>query len=711
MLRVIIKIISGSGVANLRGAATPNGSSAGRRRSGLTMALLGLAAALFCATQLWGEARAQGEGDLRRAVALLDYVAGDYPRAIGPHGEVLSPSEFEEQLGFVQDAARDVRNGAGAAGEPIAVRLDALARSVEGKALPSEVTPVARALRDEIAQQFRVAILPAAPPDLAHGRALYAQSCAACHGALGHPPPPEILQLSTKPVAFADPAEVAQLSAQRAFAGSTYGVPKTAMPAFEDAYDDAARWDLAYYVLSLAHPARDRTRGLRLARAALVGTGYRELAAQTDEQLLAQLSQAGLKGADLEEALSALRAGPFEPERASSQGLAQVRRDLQTALGFAQRGDREGARRTVISAYLDHFEPFEPALRAHDPQLVQDIEAGFLALRQAVDARGDGRAGAPPPPRVGAAVSSPGPASAADAVARLDALLEKADTAPPGGGLVAFFAALAIALREGVEAALLVALLLSLLRKSDRAADSRSVHLGWSAALLAGGATWLASGALLHLPGASRELTEGLLQLLTAALLLYASHWVLAAGAAKKVVGFISSRTLAGGGAIVVFWLSFGAVYREMFEMVIFFRGLLFETPGGGRYVLFGALAGLGALALLVFAFQGLGKKLKPRPLLLTCGILLCGLAVLMVGKGVHALQLVGVLPITVWGAFQVPSLGVYPTREGILAQAAVLALLAGSAAWTLLRGDQGSSPGPADGGRAAKTSPAAARV
>jgi high-affinity iron transporter len=654
--------------------------------------VLSVGVALLCATQLGGEARAQGEGDLRRAVALLDYVAGDYVRAVGPHGEVLSPSEFEEQRGFVEDAARDVRNGAGPAGEQIATRLDALARSIEGKAAPSEVTQTARALRDEIAQRFRVAILPAAPPDLAHGATLYAQSCAACHGADGHPPPPEVLQLSTKPVAFADPAEVAQLSAQRAFAGITYGVPKTTMPSFEDAYDDAARWDLAYYVLSLAHPAGDRARGLRLARAALVGAGYRELAAQSDEQILAQLARAGVKGPDQAEALSALRAGPFEPERPSSQGLAQVRRDLQSALGIAQRGDREGARRTVISAYLDHFEPLEPSLRARDPRLVEDIEAGFLALRQAVDARGDGP-------------------SVSDAVARLDALLEKAGTAPSGGGLIAFLAALAIALREGVEAALLVALLLSLLRKSDRASDSRAVHFGWSLALVAGGATWLASGALLHLPGASRELTEGLLQLLTAALLLYASHWVLAAGSAKKVVGFISSRTLAGGSAVVVFWLSFGAVYREMFEVVIFFRGLLFETPGGGRYVLFGALVGLGLLALFVFAFQRLGKKLKPRPLLLTCGLLLCGLAVMMVGKGVHVLQEVGVLRLTVWGAFQVPSLGVYPTREGILAQAAVLAVLAVSAAWTLLRRDQGSSPGPLDSGPPEKASPAAARV
>jgi len=280
----------------------------------------------------------------------------------------------------------------------------------------------------------------------------------------------------------------------------------------------------------------------------------------------------------------------------------------------------------------------------------------------------------------------------------MDALLEKADAGGPGGALVAFVAALAIALREGVEAALLVAALLAILRKAGRSSDARAVHFGWAAALVGGALTWWASGALLGISGASREVVEGALQLLTAALLLYASHWLLAAASARRLVSFLSARTLQAGSALVVFGLAFAAIYREMFEVVLFFRGLLLESPGESGSVALGAAVGLLALVGLVIAFQKLGRKLKPRPLLITCGILLCLLAVLMVGNGVRALQEVGLVPLTVWGGFEVRALGVYPTREGLLSQAFVLLALLLSALWT---GFHGRQSGGATNGRA----------
>ena len=61
-------------------------------------------------------ALAQPGQSLRRAVALLDYVAGDYSRAVGPDGQVLSPDEYAEQQGFVAEAARELRTDAGASG-------------------------------------------------------------------------------------------------------------------------------------------------------------------------------------------------------------------------------------------------------------------------------------------------------------------------------------------------------------------------------------------------------------------------------------------------------------------------------------------------------------------------------------------------------------------------------------------------------------------
>ena len=644
-----------------------------------------------------GSAAAQPGQNLRRAVALLDYVGGDYAQAVAANGEVLSPGEFAEQQRFVEEAAQELRDEGGSQGADLVQRLVALHERIQAQAPPAEVSPRAREIRDEIAQRFHVAILPPRPPDLARGAQLYAQACAACHGPAGHAKAKESLQLSTQPPSFAAPDEVKALSPQRVFSASTYGVPNTAMPGFEEAFDDTARWDLAYFVFTLAHrPPADPQRGQKLAAAAFLPSDYRELAAQSDEALTSKLAAAGLSASDAERALASLRAGPFREARDASSGIAQTRREVQKALAQAAKGDRAGAKRTIISAYLDHFEPHEPGLRARDSRLVSDIEREFLALRVALDGGkggpGGGASGGSPGPDQGGA-DDPGPPAA-----RLDALLEKADVRGPGGALIAFVAALAIALREGVEAALLVAALLAILRKAGRTGDAHAVHFGWLVALAGGGLTWWASGALLGISGARRELVEGGLQLLTAGLLLYASHWLLAAATARRVVSFLSTHTLQAGSALVVFGLSFAAIYREMFELVLFFRGLLLESPGEGGSVALGALVGLLLLVALVAAFQKLGRRLKPRPLLLTCGILLCALAVVMVGNGVRALQEVGLVPLTVWGGFQVRALGVYGTREGLLSQAIVLVVLAASAVWTGVRGRQS---GGATNGRA----------
>jgi len=616
---------------------------------------------------------------LRRVAALLDYVAGDYAKAVGENGEVLSEAEHAEQIGFVRDAARELRLEVAGRGEDLARGLDALAGRVEERAPPAEVAAAARAIRAEIVQRFQVVLVPQRAPDPRRGAELYAQSCAACHGADGHPVPS--LGLSTNPPDFK--TEAGPLTPQRIFSAGTYGVPQTAMPAFDAGLSDEERWDVAFHVLTLAHP-KASPRGLELARAALLPTRYQDLAILSDDDLRGRLAAAGLSAAEQEEAIGAVRAGPFSEDRESRpQGMAQARRAVQQAVSLARSRDRDGARRALISAYLDHFEPHEAGLRARESTLVQDVESAFLALRASIDGK-DGRLDAN--------------------AARLDSLLEKADARGPGGALVAFVAALAIALREGVEAALLVAAMLALLRKAGREEDARAVHVGWVSALLAGAVTWWGSGVLIvRLSGANRELAEGVLQLVTAALLLYASHWLLASLSARRLVSFLSAKTMAAGSAAVILGLTFVAVYREMFETVLFFRGLLLEAPGNAPAVAGGAAAGMCALVAVVVVFQRVGRKLKPRPLLVTCGVLLCVLAVLMVGQGVRSLQVLGALPLTVWGAFEVPALGLYATREGLCAQAFVLLALIGSAVWTAMRRD------PRDGGPANRRAPAAA--
>src|SRR5260370_26426793 len=137
------------------------------------------------------------------------------------------------------------------------------------------------------------------------------------------------------------------------------GAQIPARPAFDTGLDEQSRWDVAFYLLTLAHPGAS-PRGLELARAALVPTNYRDLAALSDEQLRARLAAAGLSQAQQEEALAALRAGPFsETIAAGAQGLSQARQEIQKAAARAHAGDRAGARRGLIGAYLDHFAPLQ----------------------------------------------------------------------------------------------------------------------------------------------------------------------------------------------------------------------------------------------------------------------------------------------------------------------------------------------------------------
>src|SRR5207237_416800 len=110
---------------------------------------------------------------LRRVIALLDYVSADYARAVGPNGEILSAAEHGEQVGFVEDAARELRADTGGQGEDLARRLDALREQVAKRVSPALVAAQAKAVRDEIAQRFKVVLLPMRPPDLAHGAQVY----------------------------------------------------------------------------------------------------------------------------------------------------------------------------------------------------------------------------------------------------------------------------------------------------------------------------------------------------------------------------------------------------------------------------------------------------------------------------------------------------------------------------------------------------------
>jgi high-affinity iron transporter len=85
------------------------------------------------------------------------------------------------------------------------------------------------------------------------------------------------------------------------------------------------------------------------------------------------------------------------------------------------------------------------------------------------------------------------------------------------------------------------------------------------------------------------------------------------------------------------------------------------------------------------------GFRLPMKRLFTLSTLFLFGTAVVLLGKGLHALQEVGALPIRPVAFVRLDLLGVYPDLYTLFAQAA---LLLGAAGYLLLRRGRGKTPG-----------------
>ena len=193
------------------------------------------------------------------------------------------------------------------------------------------------------------------------------------------------------------------------------------------------------------------------------------------------------------------------------------------------------------------------------------------------------------------------------------------------------------------------------------------------------------------LGGARRELTEGIVALLAALVLLATGHWVLARLDARNRVDALQRRFSAAGlgrRRWVLFSLAFVAVYREAFEVVLFLRAITLDAGAERAPLAVAAGAGAGALVCVavVVLLSQVGRRLKPGPLLTASGTLLCALAVILVGKGVRALQEAGVLGIQPLRLPRVEWLGLFPSVQSVGAQLLVLGAIAAIAVLALVR-------------------------
>jgi high-affinity iron transporter len=599
----------------------------------------------------------------RRLSAILDYVAADYPTVMDGVG-VTDSVEYAEQLSFLREAG-DVA----ATLAPSDGWLPRAVREIEGQVadtVPGEVVAEAvRAVRSQLLDEYGVRLVPARRPSLARAEGVYAESCASCHGVNGAGDGPAAASMLPAPADFRNPAVTASLSPASAFNTVTDGIRGTGMPSFST-LSARDRWSVAFYVLGLRHEGASASRtalsaAVELPRDLLGRDTMAVLATSTDGELMAHLSEGGMTVGEQGRALAELRADlPFRPQAGAD--LRSVMAALDQAVWAYEAGDPASARATLTAAYLDGVEPVESTLRDRDPDLVTRIEWGFISLRK------QSREGVSASDFAGGAVALRSDLSTAEA-----ALAGTEDRVMP------FVAAGLILLREGLESALLISLLIGLVRQAGERRDVMVAHLGWISALALGAVTWFASAWVIRMGGVQREVIEGGVTLIAAAALVYAGHFVLAGADAGRRVRRLKVRIASGsasGRFLMLFGLAFVAVYREAFEVVLFLQAVLVQNPGSGWLVLTGSLAGLAVCLVLAVGIIRLGARLNPSRVLTGTGALLCAFAVVMVGKGLHALQEAGVVGIRYFAVPRIDWLGVYPTVQTVGSQLLLLAAI-----------------------------------
>ncbi|MEO6947224.1 MAG: FTR1 family protein [Nitrobacter sp.] len=602
---------------------------------------------------------------MQTAWRLLDYIAVDYPQAI-QNGQVVNQTEFAEMLEFSATASKLIGElPASGAKDALSRQAADLEKIIATKSPAPAIATAARSLAADLIKAYPVPLVPTTAPDVARGAALYSEHCASCHGATGNADGPQAAGLDPPAIAFTDEARARERSIFALYQVIEQGLDGTRMASFAD-LPPQDRWALAFFAGSFAYP-EDKAAGgkalwdndadlrKRLDLEKLVGAMPSALAADIGEDKAQQL-------------MAYLRRHPEATATQTSGTLTLARTKLDEALAAYARNDQKAAIDLALSAYLDGFEPVEAGLSARDDALMIGIEGAMASLRAGI-ARGE------PVETV------------KERVATLDSLFAEAESAlasdEPSATSV-FVAALTILVREGLEAILIVVAMIAFLGKADRRDMLPYVHGGWIAALVAGAATWAAATWLVTISGASRELTEGFGGVFAALVLLWVGIWMHGKSNADVWQRYIRDklgRALNRRSAWFLFALAFIVVYREVFETILFYAAIW--SQGNGGAVVAGGAAAIVVLGILAFVMMRYSRRLPIGKFFAYSSALIAVLAVVLIGKGTQALQEAGYLSITPWPGFPRNAfLGVYPTRETIIAQLAMTVLLVLGFVW-----------------------------
>ncbi|EJM79285.1 cytochrome c/FTR1 family iron permease [Pseudomonas sp. GM55] len=583
-----------------------------------------------------------------QALHLLDYIGADYPDTVQA-GSIMDQAGFRAQQESVKTLGSLI-TAMPAKPEKVALEqsLTALGSSISARQDGADVARQARQLGAKLAVAYEVSQAPVITPDPARGAPLYAQHCSVCHGDTGAGDGPAGVGMTPPPSNLRDSTRLDRLSLYAIYSTLGLGVEGTDMSAFADQLDDRQRWDLATYIASfsadLATANADKTYNIA------------DLARQTPAEVQAA------EGPQAAATFRAQRAQPPQVKRGPAQLLDYTAATLDKSVAAYRAGEHDQAYDLSVAAYLEGFELVESSLDNIDANVRKDTEKSLMAYRQSL------QDGLP--------------------VSEVEQRLEVAkDKLKASAGLLgnnglswslSYISGLLILLREGLEAILVLAAILAFLRNTGQQAAVRSVNAGWGLAFVAGLGTWALAAYVIDVSGSQRELLEGATALFASVMVLWLGVWMHDRRHAAAWQDYIKTSLVGGGGRFGFATLAFFSVYRELFEVILFYETLWLQAgPAGHNAVLAG---GATALVLLIGLAWVILRGSAKLPLALFFSInagLLCALSVVFAGHGVKALQEAGIFGTRPVPFFEFDWLGIHADAYSLSAQAvAIIAIV-----------------------------------
>jgi high-affinity iron transporter len=210
------------------------------------------------------------------------------------------------------------------------------------------------------------------------------------------------------------------------------------------------------------------------------------------------------------------------------------------------------------------------------------------------------------------------------------------------------FPSFLLSLREGIEAALIIGIIIGALNKLHQEELKPVVWRGVAIAVVLSFVFGLGLNYLgMEFTGQLEEVFEGLAMLLAAAILTWMILWMMRHGSEiqRNLEAKTAHATLNRGGS-ALFILAFLAVFREGIELALFLMAA--RIASDPISVLVGATFGLAGAILLGWMLFATTRRLNLRQFFQTTNVLLLFFAAGLVAYGVHELNEAGWVPAVI---------------------------------------------------------------